>query len=90
MTEVLQAPSAAETRRIYRRRLLRDGQIIILKGWSRITCTIRDTGTGGARLAVKAECKLPRRFDLFFITDQKLIPCEMRWRRGERLGVRFT
>ena len=90
MIEVLQAPSAAETRRTYQRRLQKDGQIVILKGWSRITCTIRDTGAGCARLSVKGECKLPRRFDLLFVTEQMLIPCEVLWRRGERLGVRFA
>jgi hypothetical protein len=82
--------SPAEMRRSQRRRVLKDGRIVIRRGWSLIDCAIRDLSAGGARLTVKPECELPKEFDLLYVTDQLLIPCEIRWRRGDRLGVRFT
>lgn len=90
MGQAFAAPSLTEKRRAPRRRLLRDGRIVIRKGWSLFDCTIRDTSTDGARLSLKPECELPREFDLLHVTEKALIPCELKWRRGDRLGVRFT
>lgn len=90
MSEVLSEPSAAGQRCAQRHRLLKDGRIVIHRGWSLIDCAIRDTSASGARLSIKLQCELPQKFDLLYVTEEKLVPCEVRWRRGDRLGVRFS
>ena len=89
MGEMLRGPAAAELRCTRRQRLLKDGRIVMHRGWSLIDCTIRDTSDSGARLSVKPQCEFPQHFDLLYVTEEKLVPCELRWRRGDRLGVRF-
>jgi hypothetical protein len=39
---------------------------------------------------VKPTCEVPQNFDLLYVTEERLVPCEVRWRRGDRLGVRFS
>jgi len=81
--------SLNDSRCTHRRRMLKDGRIVINKGWSLIDCAIRDVSTAGARLSVKPQCELPNELELLFVTEEMLVPCELRWRRGDRLGVRF-
>jgi hypothetical protein len=90
MSEMLREPAAAELRSVLRKRLLKDGRIVMHRGWSLIDCAIRDTSDSGARLSVKPHCELPQNFDLLYVTEERLVPCEVRWRRGDRLGVRFS
>jgi hypothetical protein len=90
MGEPALQPTNADLRQEPRRRILKEGRIVIRRGWSLINCSIRDTSRGGARLSVKPETVLPKEFDLLFVTEQLLVPCEIRWRRGERMGVRYT
>jgi hypothetical protein len=90
MADILQRLTPGDLRLSQRRRLLKDGRIVVRRGWSLIDCTIRDTSTGGARLSVQPVCDLPREFDLLYVAEGKLVPCELRWRRGDRVGVRFT
>jgi hypothetical protein len=81
--------SLSDNRCAQRRRMLKDGRIVINKGWSLIDCAIRDVSNAGARLSVKPQCELPNELELLFVTEETLVPCELRWRRGDRLGVRF-
>jgi hypothetical protein len=90
MGEMLRDSTTAELRHVRRTRLLKDGRIVLHRGWSLIDCTIRDTSDTGARVSVKLQCELPQNFDLLYVSEEKLVPCEVRWRRGDRLGVRFS
>lgn len=90
MGEMLRDSTTAELRHVRRTRLLKDGRIVLHRGWSLIDCAIRDTSDSGARLSVKPLCELPQNFDLLYVTEERLVPCEVRWRRGDRLGVRFS
>ncbi|MGH6874366.1 MAG: PilZ domain-containing protein [Aestuariivirgaceae bacterium] len=90
MGEMVSEPAAVELRCARRQRLLKDGRIVLHRGWSLIDCAIRDASATGARLSVKPNCELPQNFDLLYVTEEKLVPCELRWRRGDRLGVRFS
>jgi PilZ domain-containing protein len=82
--------SLNDNRCAQRRRMLKDGRIVINKGFSLIDCAIRDVSPSGARLSVKPQCELPSELELLFVTEETLVPCELRWRRGDRLGVKFT
>jgi hypothetical protein len=81
----------AELRRVFRRRVLKEGRIVIRRGWSLISCTIRNISETGACISVaEPQCDVPKEFDLLFVNESQLIPCEIRWRKGERIGLRFT
>jgi hypothetical protein len=90
MVEMLRDSTVAELRNVRRTRLLKDGRIVLHRGWSLIDCAIRDISDSGARLSVKSHRELPQKFDLLYVTEERLVPCEVRWRRGDRLGVRFS
>ena len=90
MGQLQPTTSLNDKRCAQRRRMLKDGRIVINKGWSLIDCAIRDMSTAGARLSVKPECELPDELELLFVTEETLVPCQLCWRRGNRLGVKFT
>jgi hypothetical protein len=50
-------------------------------------CTIRDVSEGGAGLELASMLDVPDTFDL--IWDQNARTCQVVWREGNRLGVRF-
>jgi hypothetical protein len=80
-----------ELRRALRKRVLKEGRIVIRRGWSLINCAIRNISETGACISLtEAECEVPKEFDLLFVNESQLVPCEIRWRKGERLGLRFT
>jgi hypothetical protein len=80
-----------ELRGSLRRRVLKEGRIVIRRGWSLINCTIRNVSETGACVSVaEAQCEIPREFDLIFVNEGQLFPCEIRWRKGERMGLYFT
>jgi hypothetical protein len=81
---------SADSRLAQRQRLLRDGQIILHRGWSLLDCRIVNASASGAGLTLNGASPLPQEFDLLHIREQTLVPCEVSWRRGNRLGVRFT
>src|SRR5688572_15482723 len=86
---VLQLPE--ELQRAFRRRVLKEGRIVIRRGWSLINCTIRNISETGACISVaEAQCDVPKDFDLMFVNERQLVPCELRWRKCERMGLRFT
>ena len=74
-----------------RRRILKDGRVI-LPG-SRVTydCAIRDVSKAGARLRLKSDSiNLPEEFELVFVADGLAYSAFRKWRRGTEYGVAFT
>ena len=64
---------------------------------SPILCTIRDTSSTGARLEAAAQRggnisrdRVPDQFTLFMPADRLEVDCEVMWRQGLLLGVRYT
>jgi hypothetical protein len=62
-----------------------------------ILCTIRDTSSTGARLEVAAQRggnisrdRVPEQFTLFMPADRLEVDCEVMWRQGLLVGVRYT
>lgn len=54
-------------------------------------CMVLDLSEGGARLRVKAEIELPKRFILMLARVAKVLRrCETVWRRGPEMGVQFV
>jgi hypothetical protein len=54
-------------------------------------CKVIDFSDDGARLEVDEAERLPKSFRLIFSRSSRAGPrCEMRWRRGRSVGVKFV
>ena len=75
--------------RDHRTRVLKGASIIINMAKSEIPCTLRNQHANGAELKIAGEIALPARFTLYVAADGVAYESEIRWRRGDRVGVRF-
>lgn len=56
---------------------------------SEISCSIRNMNKEGAELKVASSASIPERFLLYVPVDGIGYTCQLRWRSGERAGVKF-
>lgn len=73
-----------------RQRVLKGGSILDGIDKSEITCTIRNMHEHGAELLVPPEAAVPAEFLLYVHIDRIAYRCELRWRVGSRVGVKFN
>ncbi len=73
-----------------RRKVQREAWLAVDQDFALRPCTIIDMHDDGAQLRVKDAARLPARFNLTFSrstrTGQR---CEVRWRKGQSVGVKF-
>lgn len=98
---VRQAKTQASDRRFSPRKR-RDGQGLIGHPGSQsiLTCIVRDTSSTGARIELVAKRSgekadpyaVPNRMTLVFVTsaDQTEVACQVMWRSGKELGLRYV
>ena len=70
-----------------RHRLLKAGAIEFSGG--AIDCVVRNWSETGAALDVASPVGIPDRFTLALVADGTLQPCQVVWRKPNRIGVRF-
>jgi hypothetical protein len=94
---VTQAMTAEEQRWARRHAARFGGQITHPSLTSPILCTVRDTSSTGAKLELSkilggsiSRDRAPDRFTLFMPAERLTVECEVAWRRGNMLGVRYT
>jgi hypothetical protein len=64
---------------------------IVLSGRADRECTVLDISQAGAKVVVQESQGIPDRFELaFFQSLDKRQRCEVIWRRGKVLGVKFV
>ena len=64
---------------------------LFVKGQPDRECHVLDVSSRGARIAVQMPSEVPARFELaIFQNDEKRRACEVAWRRGKVLGVKFV
>jgi hypothetical protein len=73
-----------------RRRVLKSGVIAYNGRHVTMTCGVRDFSASGARLLVQGSMTAPDTFELIIELDGLEAPCEVVWRRGQEVGVRFA
>ncbi len=73
-----------------RRRVLKAGVIAYNDRHVTLPCGVRDMSQSGARLFVTGSISAPDTFELLIELDGMEVPCEVVWRRGMELGVRFV
>jgi len=74
-----------------RRRVLKDGRVL-LPG-SRVTydCVVRDVSESGARFRLQIDSiKLPAEFELVFVAEGIAHPSVLKWQRRREAGVAFN
>jgi hypothetical protein len=72
-----------------RRRVLKAGTIAYSGRHVTLKCAIRDMSENGARLLVEGSVAAPDTFELLTEIDGMEAPCQVVWRRGMEVGVRF-
>jgi hypothetical protein len=73
-----------------RQRRLKAAQIIFNDNSSIMDCQIRDWSDTGAKLKCGQSHAVPKQFSLLLKAEWLLYPAELRWRRGEDVGIKFT
>jgi hypothetical protein len=64
---------------------------IVINGRADRECTVLDIAQIGAKVVVESSQGIPNRFELaFFQSLDKRQKCEVIWRRGKMLGVKFV
>ena len=81
------SPGARERRLIPRHQTSRIGKIMLDHGRPGGRCTVSNMSPAGALLLVANARGLPEQFDLYVDTHSRR--CIARWRRPDRIGVRF-
>jgi PilZ domain len=79
------------TKREVRRMIRQQSAWITLNGEAATECRIMDISKRGAKIYPNGSAPVPDRFELaFFIEDEKRRACEVIWRRGRMLGIKFV
>ncbi len=79
-----------ESRAAARRRVLKAGVAAFNDRHITVACAVRDMSATGARLrAETTTVTIPDTFELLIATDGFEANCEVVWRRGTDIGVRF-
>ena len=73
-----------------RRRVLKDGKIVMLNNWSVVDCCIRDVSDTGARICCRDPAAVPAAFRLLMLHTNVIQDVEVVWRRDDMCGLRFT
>ena len=64
---------------------------IVINGRADRECSLLDVSPAGAKVIVQDGSGIPERFELaFFQALDKRRKCEVIWRRGKMLGIRFV
>lgn len=79
-----------EQRQDPRHRTLKGGLIFYNGDRSTVDCVVRNQSETGARLEVEAGQFVPDSIDLLIRQEERLYPCQVMWRKGHTMGVRFT
>lgn len=87
---VLTSQKQLEFRKAQRQRRLKQGKIIFPDHARVFDCQIQDWSETGAKLRMSNTLDMPREFELAIRSENLLVSAELKWRRGENVGVRFT
>ena len=72
-----------------RRRMLKAGVVAYNDRHVTIPCLVRDISATGARLRIETSVTAPDTFDLIIELDGMEAGCQVVWRKGADIGVKF-
>jgi hypothetical protein len=74
-----------------RRRILKDGRVLLPGSRVSYDCAIRDLSETGAKLRLQLDSiTLPNEFELVFVAEGLAHPVILKWQRGREAGVAFN
>jgi len=83
--------AAARKKRESRKSLQQSGWITLEGGFAARPCVVQDMSTSGAKVTIDDPNPLPARLRLAFSRDARTgRNCEVVWRRGRSVGVKFV
>jgi PilZ domain len=83
--------AGATKKRDARKSVSQPGWITLDGGFAARQCVVQDVSTSGARITVDDSNVLPSRLRLAFARDARTgRNCEVVWRRGKSIGVKFV
>jgi PilZ domain len=78
-------------KRAARKSLQQPGWITLEGGFAARACVVRDLSSSGAKLTIEDSNTLPAKLRLAFSRDARTgRPCEVVWRRGQTVGIKFV
>jgi PilZ domain-containing protein len=82
---------ALAKKRDVRKSLQQSGWITLDGGFAARPCVVQDMSASGAKITVDDPNVLPAKLKLAFARDARTgRPCEVVWRRGKSLGLKFV
>ncbi|HEU0118766.1 MAG TPA: PilZ domain-containing protein [Alphaproteobacteria bacterium] len=81
--------SSPETRTSPRKRTLLGAKILFNDGCSVFDCVVRNLSDTGAMIQTENPLAVPNAFTLQ-LSDNRLLACEVRWRKISSIGVQFV
>jgi PilZ domain len=82
---------AVTKKREVRKSLRQPGWITLEGGFAARPCVVQDMSSTGAKITIDDPNVLPARLRLAFARDARTgRPCEVVWRRGKSLGIKFV
>ena len=82
--------SSNKKRRRRSSKVFLQGKIVSPDGTVSIDVKVRDLSSTGAILRLPLNAKIPESFNLLIVSDGRLRPVEKRWRKGDRVVVKFS
>ncbi len=79
-----------ERRQSQRRRVFKNGKIVLNAGQSVVDCMVRDLSPSGARLRLAGVFAIPVSFELLVVGSGGPRPVQRVWQRSNEIGVTFT
>ncbi|MFK0162055.1 PilZ domain-containing protein [Rhizobium sp. NPDC090279] len=81
--------SSPEGRTSVRKRTLLGAKIIFNDGHSVFDCLVKNLSDTGAMIQIENPLSAPNAFNLR-LSDNRLMACEVRWRKINSMGVQFV
>jgi len=78
-----------ERRQRKRTKLLKQAKILFNEDQSVYNALLRNISVSGASLDTNLAEMLPERFKLHLVSDNVTVPCQVKWRTVEGVGVEF-
>ncbi len=82
-------PKLKVKRQQVRRRRYQSAWITLDNGTANCKCQVEDISQGGAKITVDRTVGVGALFDIAFVPRAAARRCEVVWRRGNTLGIRF-
>jgi PilZ domain len=82
-------PKLKVKRQQVRRRRYQSAWITLEDGAANCKCQVEDVSQAGAKITVDRAVEVGKLFDIAFVPRAAARRCEVVWRRGNTLGIRF-